>query len=125
MVTTVHLKLSAIICMHNGISFQKLYCKTRITTMCQEGHISRNLHFCMVSFGMQNSVNPFKRSIVADLGDTNVLYIYWYSLLGGELYRYTQKFQSNEETYYYIYLQLVLLILTPLSGWIPDAWIGR
>ena len=60
---------------HNGASFQKLHCKTRITTTSQESHISRNLHFHMVSFEMQNSVNPFKRSIVDDVGVTNELYI--------------------------------------------------
>ena len=52
-------------------------------------------------------------------------YIYWFSLIVGESYRYTQKSSSNEETNYYLYLQLVLQILTPLFGWIADAWIGR
>ena len=44
--------------------------------------------------------------------------IYWYSLSVGESY-------SSEETNYYLYLHLVLRILTPLFGWIADAWIGR
>ena len=54
-------------------------------------------------------------------------YIYWYSLPGGEAYRYIQKFSSNEdeEDNYFLYLQLVMRILTPLFGWIADAWIGR
>ena len=59
----------------NGVSFQKLHYKTTITTTSQESNVSRNLHFHMVSFEMQNSVNPFKRSIVDDVGDTNELYI--------------------------------------------------
>ena len=54
-------------------------------------------------------------------------YIYWYSLPGGEAYRYTQKFSGSEdeEDNYFLYLQLVMRILTPLFGWIADAWIGR
>ena len=54
-------------------------------------------------------------------------YIYWFSLSVGESFRYTQKYSSSEENNYlvYVYLQLVLQILTPLFGWIADAWIGR
>ena len=52
-------------------------------------------------------------------------YIYWYSLSGGNSYRYTQKFQSNNNAYYHMYLRMILQILTPLFGWIADAWIGR
>lgn len=52
-------------------------------------------------------------------------YIYWFSLIVGESYRYTQKSYSSEETNYYLYLQLILQILSPLFGWIADAWIGR
>ena len=54
-----------------------------------------------------------------------IVYVYWYSLSVGESYRYTQKYSSDEENNYYVYLQLVLQILSPLFGWIADAWIGR
>ena len=55
-------------------------------------------------------------------------FMYWYSLSVGESFRYTQKYSSSEENnylVYYVYLQLILQILTPLFGWIADAWIGR
>ena len=55
-------------------------------------------------------------------------YIYWFSLSVGESFRYTQKYSSSKENnylVYYVYLQLILQILTPLFGWIADAWIGR
>ena len=47
-------------------------------------------------------------------------FMYWYSVSIGESY-------SSEETNYFFYLQLnsILQILSPLFGWIADAWIGR
>ena len=51
--------------------------------------------------------------------------VYWYCLTGGQVYKYTNKFSGSEENNYYLYLQLILQILTPLFGWIADAWIGR
>ena len=56
---------------------------------------------------------------------TLTYYVYWYSLTGEQLNRYIQNFSGSEEIYYYLYLHLVLLLLTPLFGWIADAWIGR
>ena len=47
--------------------------------------------------------------------------MYWYSLTGGHY----KQFQISEETNYPVYLQLILQILSPLFGWIADAWIGR
>ena len=52
-------------------------------------------------------------------------FMYWYSLSVGESFRYTQKSSSSEETNYFLYMELVLQILTPLFDWIADAWIGR
>ena len=55
---------------------------------------------------------------------TLINFMYWYSVSKGESFRYTQKSPCSE-TNYYLYLELVLQILTPLFGWIADAWIGR
>ena len=74
----------------------------------------------MVSSEMQNSVNPLERSIVDDVGVTNVLYVLVKSVRRNS-YRYTQKFHSNNNAYYHMYLHM---ILTPLFGWIADGWIG-
>ena len=49
-------------------------------------------------------------------------YIYWYNQLASGS---KKTFSSSEGNNYSLYLQLILQILTPLFGWIADAWIGR
>ena len=50
--------------------------------------------------------------------------MYYTYILVQSVRRYTHKFQSNNSAYYHMYLHMILQILTPLFGWIADAWIG-